>query len=120
MVTVMEKENYEMMSAHTVVVVWHDKTLTVYHEALLPLYLHRIHNAGLWLQTRAIDSHCAPRKITNLTFRIDFGKAHCNFYSALFLFQCPIAPDTFAQHTNVDAKTRMISYDIREVGEKFP
>ena len=42
---VMEKGNYEIMSADTVVAVWRDKTLTVYHETLLPLYLHRIHNA---------------------------------------------------------------------------
>lgn len=70
MVTVMEKGNYEIMSADTVVAVWQDKTLTVYHEALLPLYLRRVHNADLWLQTRAVDSHRANSRLLKKALRL--------------------------------------------------
>ena len=52
----MTNRNYEILSGNTLVAIWQDNRLTVVNEALLPLYLKKIQNADLWLETRAIDS----------------------------------------------------------------
>ena len=45
------------MSEDKKVAKWDNKELTVFNKSLLPLFLHRIFNADMWLETRAIDSH---------------------------------------------------------------
>ena len=59
----MADRNYEIISGDALVAVWQDNRLTVVNEALLPLYLKKIQNADLWLETRAIDSHRANSRL---------------------------------------------------------
>ena len=59
----MTNKSYEILSGETLVAVWQDSKLTVVNEALLPLYLKKIQNADLWLETRAIDSHRANSRL---------------------------------------------------------
>ncbi|MBE6871657.1 MAG: hypothetical protein E7491_06850 [Ruminococcaceae bacterium] len=66
----MNKRNYEILSGDTVVAVWENDILTVKNERLLPLYLKRIHNADLWLETRAIDSHRANSRLLKKALRL--------------------------------------------------
>lgn len=66
----MEKRNYEILSGDNVVAVWEDNNLTVKNDALLPLYLKRIHNADIWLETRAIDSHRANSRLLKKALRL--------------------------------------------------
>ena len=66
----MDKQNYEILSGDTLVAVWQNNTLTVQNESLLPLYLKRISNADLWLETRAIDSHRANSRLLKKALRL--------------------------------------------------
>lgn len=66
----MDKKNYEILSGDTVVALWQDGRLTVINEALLPLYLKRVSNADLWLETRAIDSHRANSRLLKKALRL--------------------------------------------------
>ena len=66
----MDKQNYEILSGDTLVAVWQNNTLTVQNESLLPLYLKRISNADLWLETRAIDSHRANSRLIKKALRL--------------------------------------------------
>ena len=62
--------NYEIMSRDTLVAVWKNNRLDVINEALLPLYLRKIHNADMWLETRAIDSHRANSRLLKKALRL--------------------------------------------------
>ena len=62
--------NYEIMSGDTLVAVWKNNRLDVINEALLPLYLRKIHNADMWLETRAIDSHSAHSRLLKKALRL--------------------------------------------------
>ena len=66
----MDKQNYEILSGDTLVAVWQNNTLTVQNKSLLPLYLKRISNADLWLETRAIDSHRANSRLLKKALRL--------------------------------------------------
>ena len=66
----MAERNYEIMSGDTLVAVWKNNGLTVVNEALLPLYLRKIHNADMWLETRAIDSHRANSRLLKKALRL--------------------------------------------------
>lgn len=66
----MDKKNYEILSGNTPVALWQDGQLTVMNEALLPLYLKRVTNADLWLETRAIDSHRANSRLLKKALRL--------------------------------------------------
>ena len=66
----MDKQNYEILSGDTLVAIWQNNTLTVQNESLLPLYLKRISNADLWLETRAIDSHRANSRLLKKALRL--------------------------------------------------
>lgn len=63
-------QNYYIMSGDTAVAKWENGSLTVLNETLLPLYLKRIHNADLWLETRAIDSHRANSRLLKKALRL--------------------------------------------------
>jgi len=63
-------KNYEILSGNTVVAVWKDKELTVLNRKLLPLYLKKISNADMWLETRAIDSHRANSRLLKKALRL--------------------------------------------------
>lgn len=65
-----DKNNYEIMSGDTVVAVWQNGELIIKNEDLLPLYLKRIHNADMWLETRAIDSHRANSRLLKKALRL--------------------------------------------------
>ncbi len=62
--------NYEVLSGNSLVAVWNDNTLTVKNEALLPLFLRRISNADMWLESRAIDSHRANSRLLKKALRL--------------------------------------------------
>ena len=66
----MTNKSYEILSGDTLVAVWQDNKLTVVNEALLPLYLKKIQNADLWLETRAIDSHRANSRLLKKALRL--------------------------------------------------
>ena len=66
----MDKNIFEILSGDTVVAVWKNGKLTVKNEALLPLYLKRVKNAELWLETRAIDSHRANSRLLKKALRL--------------------------------------------------
>lgn len=59
----MAKRDYYIMSDDTTVAKWENNELTVINTSLLPLYLKRVHNADMWLETRAIDSHRANSRL---------------------------------------------------------
>lgn len=62
--------NYEIFSGDTLVAVWNDHQLSVKDESLLPLFLKRVHDADLWLETRAIDHHRANSRLLKKALRI--------------------------------------------------
>lgn len=66
----MDKNNYEILSGNTLVAIWQDKKLKVIDKALLPLYLKKIENADMWLETRAIDSHRANSRLLKKALRL--------------------------------------------------
>lgn len=66
----MSERNYEILSGNTLVALWENNNLTVKNEALLPLYLRKIHNADMWLETRAIDSHRANSRLLKKALRL--------------------------------------------------
>lgn len=66
----MNKKSFEILSADTVVAVWNDGQLTVVNDALLPLYLKRVSNAEMWLESRAIDSHRANSRLLKKALRL--------------------------------------------------
>ena len=66
----MAMQNYTIMSGDTAVAKWENGELTVLNKALLPLYLRRIHNADMWLETRAIDSHRANSRLLKKALRL--------------------------------------------------
>ena len=65
----MTDRNYEILSGDTLVAVWNNNKLSVVNEALLPLYLKKIQNADLWLETRAIDGHRANSRLLKKALR---------------------------------------------------
>ena len=66
----MTDRNYEILSGDTLVAVWNNNKLSVVNEALLPLYLKKIQNADMWLETRAIDSHRANSRLLKKALRL--------------------------------------------------
>lgn len=66
----MTSRNYYIMSADTVVAKWENNELTVINEKRLPLYLKRVHNADMWLETRAIDTHRANSRLLKKALRL--------------------------------------------------
>lgn len=66
----MSEKNYEILRGSTLVALWENNNLTVKNEALLPLYLRKIHNADMWLETRAIDSHRANSRLLKKALRL--------------------------------------------------
>ena len=66
----MVNRNYEIFSGDVLVAIWKDNELNIMNEELLPLYLKRIHNADLWLETRAIDSHRANSRLLKKALRL--------------------------------------------------
>lgn len=65
-----DKDNYEILSGNTVVAVWKSGKLFVKNNDLLPLYLKRVKNADMWLETRAIDSHRANSRLLKKALRL--------------------------------------------------
>lgn len=66
----MDKRNYEILSGDTLVAVWQNDCLEEINSALLPLYLQKIKNANMWLETRAIDSHRANSRLLKKALRL--------------------------------------------------
>ena len=66
----MKYDSYEIFSGSQKVAIWENGKLTVYNESLLPMYLKRIANADMWLETRAIDSHRANSRLLKKALRL--------------------------------------------------
>lgn len=64
------KKSFEILSGDTVVAVLDAGQLTVVNDALLPLYLKRVNNAEMWLESRAIDSHRANSRLLKKALRL--------------------------------------------------
>ncbi len=62
--------DYEIMSGNKAVAKWEDNELAVFDQALLPLFLQRVSNADLWLETRAVDSHRAHSRLLKKALRL--------------------------------------------------
>lgn len=63
-------QNYEIMSGDTLVALWKNGKFTVVCKKLLPLYLCRVHNPDMWLETRAIDGHRANSRLLKKALRL--------------------------------------------------
>ena len=96
----MTNKSYEILSGETLVAVWQDNRLTVANEALLPLYLRKIQNADLWLETRAIDSHRANSRLLKKALRL-------------------IQKDDISTVIHVNGATITDNYWIREIGSNL-
>ena len=66
----MAMKDYYIMSGDTAVAKWENGELTVLNDTLLPLFLKRVHNADMWLETRAIDSHRANSRLLKKALRL--------------------------------------------------
>jgi len=66
----LKKHSYEILSGNIVVAIWNNGELAVQKEELMPLYLKRISNADMWLETRAIDSHRANSRLLKKALRL--------------------------------------------------
>lgn len=62
--------NYYIMSGNTITAEWKDNKLVVINKALLPLFLQRISDLNMWLETRAIDSHRANSRLLKKALRL--------------------------------------------------
>ena len=66
----MNNRDYEIFSGETHVATWCNGSLTVTDSELLPLFLKKIQNADMWLETRAIDSHRANSRLLKKALRL--------------------------------------------------
>ncbi|MHB1152228.1 MAG: hypothetical protein ACYCWE_15970 [Eubacteriales bacterium] len=66
----MAERNYEIMTKDMLTAIWQNGTPGVLNDILLPLYLRRISNADMWLETRAIDSHRANSRLLKKALRL--------------------------------------------------
>ena len=96
----MTDRNYEILSGDTLVAVWNNNKLSVVNEALLPLYLKKIQNADLWLETRAIDSHRANSRLLKKALRL-------------------VEKDDISTVIHVNGATITDNYWIREIGSNL-
>ena len=96
----MSNRNYEILSGDTLVAIWKDSKLTVVNEALLPLYLKKIQNADMWLETRAIDSHRANSRLLKKALRL-------------------VEKDDISTVIHVNGATITDNYWIRELGSEL-
>ncbi len=96
----MTDRNYEILSGDTLVAVWDNNKLLVVNETLLPLYLKKIQNADLWLETRAIDSHRANSRLLKKALRL-------------------VEKDDISTVIHVNGATITDNYWIREIGSNL-
>ena len=62
--------DYLILSRDTPAAKWENNRLTVLNEQMLPLFLKRVANADMWLETRAIDSHRANSRLLKKALRL--------------------------------------------------
>lgn len=96
----MTDRNYEILSGDTLVAVRNNNKLSVVNEALLPLYLKKIQNVDLWLETRAIDSHRANSRLLKKALRL-------------------VEKDDISTVVHVNGSTITDNYWIREIGSNL-
>ena len=96
----MNSRNYEIFSGNTLVAVWKNDRLTVLNETLLPLYLRKIQNADMWLETRAIDSHRTNSRLLKKALRL-------------------MERDDVSTVVHVNGATITDNYWIREIGSNL-
>ena len=96
----MSNRNYEILSGDTVVATWQDNKLNIVNEALLPLYLRKVQNSDMWLETRAIDSHRANSRLLKKALRL-------------------VEKDDVSTVIHVNGATITDNYWIREIGSNL-
>ena len=96
----MSNRNYEILSGDTLVAVWQDNKLNIVDEKLIPLYLKKIQNADLWLETRAIDSHRANSRLLKKALRL-------------------VEKDDISTVIHVNGATITDNYWIRKIGSQL-
>ena len=96
----MSNRNYEILSGDTLVAVWQNNQLNIINEALLPLYLRKVRNADMWLETRAIDSHRANSRLLKKALRL-------------------VEKDDISTVIHVNGATITDNYWIREIGSNL-
>lgn len=96
----MTNRSYEILSGNTVVAIWQNNKLNVVNENLLPLYLRKIQNADMWLETRAIDSHRANSRLLKKALRLT-------------------EKDDISTVIHVNGATITDNYWIREIGSEL-
>ena len=96
----MSNRNYEILSGDTLVAVWQDNQLNIINEAVLPLYLRKVRNADMWLETRAIDSHRANSRLLKKALRL-------------------VEKDDISTVIHVNGATITDNYWIREIGSNL-
>ena len=96
----MSNRNYEILSGDTLVAIWQDNKLKIIDEKLLPLYLKKIQNADMWLETRAIDSHRANSRLLKKALRLT-------------------EKDDISTVVHVNGATITDNYWIREIGSNL-
>ena len=67
----MSDNNFYILSGNDIVAKWEENELIILNEQLLPLFLKRVANAELWLETRAIDSHRANSRLLKKALRLN-------------------------------------------------
>lgn len=96
----MAYNNYEILSKDTLVAIWKNEELKVINNDMLPLFLHRVHNADMWLETRAIDSHRANSRLLKKALRLE-------------------EKDDISTVLNVNGATITDNYWVRPIGSKL-
>ena len=66
----MNDNNFYILSGNNIVAEWEENELKIINEQLLPLFLKRVANAELWLETRAIDSHRSNSRLLKKALRL--------------------------------------------------
>lgn len=97
----MAERDYYIMSGDATVAKWENNGLTVFNNSLLPLYLKHAHNADMWLETRAIDSHRANSSLLKKALRL---KEKDDISTVLFVNAATITDNYWIKPLNSELK----------------
>ncbi len=106
--------NYEfyVLSCNTIVAKWENKTLKVFNENLLPLYLKHNPNAEHWIASRAIDSRRANARLLKKALRL---KEKDDLSTALYVNAATIIDNYWIKPLNSD----LTYQDVRFTDDYF-
>ena len=108
----MKKYEFYVLSGNTIVAKWESKTLTVFNEQLLPLYLMNNPNAEQWVASRAIDSRRANARLLKKALRL---KEKDDLSTALYVNAATITDNYWIKPLDSD----LIYQDVRFTDDYF-